>query len=293
VDPKFLDQVVGRVRRASFDIVSLDEAHFRLTEGDVRRPFVCLCFDDGYKDTLEFAYPVLRRHGLPFAIYVASDYPSGHGDPWWLALEEAVGRVDRLEARIDGALRRLRCVTPSEKERTYRRLYHWLRVIDEKDARAFVLELCANAGLESHTLGRELLLSWDEIRQLAADPLVTIGAHTRRHYALAKLTLAEAFAEIEESVRRIERELDRPCRHFAYAYGDPASAGPREFSIVKELGLKTGVTTRQGPIGANGPLWLMALPSIWLDGSYKNAAYVSLYIGGAPFVVSRRRRLPW
>jgi peptidoglycan/xylan/chitin deacetylase (PgdA/CDA1 family) len=39
-------------------------------------------------------------------------------------------------------------------------------------------------------------MTGDEIRRLAADPLVTIGAHTRRHFALAKLTLSEARDEI-------------------------------------------------------------------------------------------------
>ena len=79
---------------------------------------------------------------------------------------------------------------------------------------------------------------------------MTIGAHTRRHIALAKLTLAEARAEIEESVRRIERETGRACRHFSYPYGDEASAGAREFALVKEMGLKTAVTTRKGLIHA-------------------------------------------
>ena len=84
--------------------------------------------------------------------------------------------------------------------------------------------------------------------ELADDPLVTIGAHTRRHYALAKLTLADARAEIDESVRRIEREIGQPCRHFSYPYGDETSAGQREFDLAKELGIKTGVTTRKGLI---------------------------------------------
>jgi peptidoglycan/xylan/chitin deacetylase (PgdA/CDA1 family) len=46
-----------------------------------------------------------------------------------------------------------------------------------------------------------------------ADPLVTIGAHTCRHFALAKLTLSEAHDEIAQSLVRIERELGLPCRH--------------------------------------------------------------------------------
>ena len=62
-------------------------------------------------------------------------------------------------------------------------------------------------------------MSWDELRELAQDPLVTIGAHTKSHFALAKLPEADTRAEIADSVARIERELGRPCRHFSYPYG--------------------------------------------------------------------------
>jgi peptidoglycan/xylan/chitin deacetylase (PgdA/CDA1 family) len=127
------------------------------------------------------------------------------------------------------------------------------------------------------------MMTWAEIRQMAADPLVTIGAHTRRHYALAKLTLAEARAEIEESVKRIERELGRPCRHFSYPYGDEASAGPREFEIARELGLKTAVTTRKGLIHRQHACELTALPRVSLNGDYQNPRYVKVLLSGAPF----------
>jgi peptidoglycan/xylan/chitin deacetylase (PgdA/CDA1 family) len=127
------------------------------------------------------------------------------------------------------------------------------------------------------------MMNWAEIGQLAADPLVTIGAHTRRHYALAKLTLAEAHAEIEKSVRRIEQETGKPCRHFSYPYGDEASAGPREFELVKELGLRTGVTTRKGLIHPRHAHELTALPRVSLNGDYQKSRYVKVLLSGAPF----------
>ena len=48
--------------RSELDIVSLDEMHRRLIEGDFRRRFVCITIDDGYRDTLEWAYPILQAH---------------------------------------------------------------------------------------------------------------------------------------------------------------------------------------------------------------------------------------
>jgi peptidoglycan/xylan/chitin deacetylase (PgdA/CDA1 family) len=283
VTPQFLELVIRQVRRSGFEIVSLDEAHFRLIEGDYGRPFVCFTFDDGYRDNLEHAYPIFKRHQLPFAIYIPTDYADGRGDLWWLALEKVILKVDALNMKIDGSQRRLRCGTPAEKDATFHSVYWWLRSIDEVDARGIVRELCDGIDFQADSLCADLMMSWAEIGQLAADPLVTIGAHTRRHYALAKLTLAEAHAEIERSVRRIEQETGKPCRHFSYPYGDEASAGPREFALVKELGLRTGVTTRKGLIHARHAQELTALPRVSLNGDYQKARYVKVLLSGAPF----------
>jgi peptidoglycan/xylan/chitin deacetylase (PgdA/CDA1 family) len=283
VTPKFLEEVILQVRASGFQIVSLDEAHFRLIEGSYGKPFVCFTFDDGYRDNLEHAYPIFKRYNLPFAIYVPTDYADGHGDLWWLALEKVIVRVKALSVKIDGVQRRLRCGTAAEKNAAFDTLYWWLRGIDETSARAFVRDLCNDADFDPRTLSTELMMSWDEIRQLAADPLVTFGAHTRRHFALGKLTISEAQTEIAESVRRIERELGMPCRHFSYPYGDEASAGPREFAIVRELGLKTGVTTRKGLVHPKHAHELTALPRVSLNGDYQKSRYVKVLLTGAPF----------
>jgi peptidoglycan/xylan/chitin deacetylase (PgdA/CDA1 family) len=283
VTPQFLELVIRQVRRSGFEIISLDEAHFRLIEGDYGRPFVCFTFDDGYRDNFEHAYPIFKRHQLPFAIYIPTDYADGRGDLWWLALEKVILKVDALNMKIDGSQRRLRCGTPAEKDATFHSVYWWLRSIDEVDARGIVRELCDGIDFQADSLCADLMMSWAEIGQLAADPLVTIGAHTRRHYALAKLTLAEAYAEIERSVRRIEQETGKPCRHFSYPYGDEASAGPREFALVKELGLRTGVTTRKGLIHPRHAQELTALPRVSLNGDYQKARYVKVLLSGAPF----------
>ena len=142
VTPQFLELVIRQVRQSGFEIVSLDEAHFRLIEGDYGTPFVCFTFDDGYRDNLEHAYPIFKRHNLPFAVYIPTDYADGRGDLWWLALEKVVLQLDALTMKIDGATRRLRCSTPAEKDATFHAVYWWLRSIDEVDARGIVRELC-------------------------------------------------------------------------------------------------------------------------------------------------------
>ena len=62
VSPQFLEDVLRELRRSGVDIVTLDEMHRRLKEQDFRRRFVCLTFDDGYRDNARYALPVLRKY---------------------------------------------------------------------------------------------------------------------------------------------------------------------------------------------------------------------------------------
>ena len=75
------------LRDAEIDLISLDEMHRRMVEGDFRRRFACVTLDDGYRDNREWAYPILKRQHVPFAIYVPTSFPDRLGKLWWIALD--------------------------------------------------------------------------------------------------------------------------------------------------------------------------------------------------------------
>ncbi|MGE0701247.1 MAG: polysaccharide deacetylase family protein [Hyphomicrobiaceae bacterium] len=283
VTPEFLDEAIRLVVGLGFDVISLDDVHARLAEGDFDRPFAAFTFDDGYRDNREFAYPIFRRHGLPFAIYVPTDFPDGRGDLWWLKLEMAIAASSTVELRMDGVPTRFAAATVAEKDEAFARIYWWLRAQPEDEARRIVGDLCRRAAIDASSLCRDLIMGWDELRDLASDPLVTIGAHTRRHLSLAKLTRAEARIEIEESVWRLEKELQRSVHHFSFPYGDETSAGPREFELVSELGLHTAVTTRKGLVHPHHARALTGLPRVSLNGEFQSTRYLKVMLTGAPF----------
>jgi len=284
ITPDFLEQVIDLVVDSGFDVLSLDDVHARLCEGDFERPFASFTFDDGYRDNRDFAYPIFKRHNLPFAVYVPSDFADGRGDLWWLKLEQVIAASEAVHARIDGVAERFETVTREQKEQAFSRIYWWLRSIPELEARRFVSEMCDVHGVDAPRLCRDLVMGWDELRDFARDPLVTIGGHTRRHLALAKLSLSEARLEMEEGLRRLERELARPIRHFSYPYGDETSAGPREFELARELGLQTAVTTRKGLLHEHHANLATGLPRVSLNGNFQNTRYVKVMLSGAPFV---------
>lgn len=285
ITPDFLEAVLGEVLAAGFDVIGLDDVRNRLTSDVTDRPFACFTFDDGYRDNRDYALPVFQKFGLPFTIFVPANFPAGQADLWWLVLEETIRRANGIDVTIDGRSRRFETSTVPGKEQAFHEIYWQLRRMDEDAARAIVADLARVHGVDGPALGRDLLMNWDEIRQLAKDPLVTFGAHTNGHYALAKLPEDRARAEIVESIATMEKELGRPCRHFSFPYGDPTAAGEREFRLASEAGVATAVTTRKGLVHARHLNRLTALPRVSLNGDYQDTRFVKVFMSGAPFAL--------
>ncbi len=283
VTPEFLEDVVLWLRHAGIDIVSLEEMHRRLVARDFGRRFVCLTFDDGYRDNLRFAYPILKRHRAPFAIYVPTSFPERLGELWWLTLEAVIAGNDRIEVAIAGERLAYDARDADEKRAAFSTIYWRLRRLDsETDMRRIVRELAARYGVKAEAFCDDLCMTWDELARLAADPLVTIGAHTVNHIMLRKAPDSIVSAELRMSAAAIEAALGVRPHHFSYPVGDPTSAGPREFQIAASLGFKTAVTTRPGVLFPEHREHLTALPRISLNGEFQRLRYLRVLLSGAP-----------
>lgn len=95
--------------------------------------------------------------------------------------------------------------------------------------------------------GRGDLMGWDQIRELAADPLVTIGHHTAAHPHLADIDLTAAAADLQRADDRFIAELGRVPELFAYPYGEygtPQRALIESRGFVAAFGQQSGVTNR-------------------------------------------------
>jgi peptidoglycan/xylan/chitin deacetylase (PgdA/CDA1 family) len=128
-------------------------------------------------------------------------------------------------------------------------------------------------------------MDWNEIAEIAADPLATIGAHTVNHTMLAKASDDVVRAELKLSRAVLETALGAAPAHLAYPYGDHSTAGAREFRIAAELGFKTAVTTRPGVLFAEHGEHLMALPRVSLNGKYQQERYLPVLMSGAATTV--------
>ncbi|MGB3539884.1 MAG: polysaccharide deacetylase family protein [Mesorhizobium sp.] len=281
IAPDFLDAVIADMKASGYIFVSMDEAVERILAGGKGGQFAAITADDGYRDNITEALPILEKHGAPITIYVASGLIDGTTDLWWDVVEAIVDAHESLSVPARGGAFTLDCSTPAKKQQANMRLHDYLALeVQEEEQCALLRDLARSGGVDADEPRRKTLMNWDELRAAAAHPLVTIGAHTVCHYNLKRLAEPCARREIEGGRSILKRQLGEMPRHLAYPYGYARAVGYREVGLAREAGYASAVTTRHGVLRAEHANFLHALPRISINGRYQNLAHIRTMLSG-------------
>ena len=83
VTPQFLEQTIEDYRNQGYRFVSINQACDIIAGKDKGKPFICLTFDDGYRDNYTTTHPLLKRYNVPFAVYVTTGFVDNKLPMWW------------------------------------------------------------------------------------------------------------------------------------------------------------------------------------------------------------------
>jgi peptidoglycan/xylan/chitin deacetylase (PgdA/CDA1 family) len=226
-----------------FTVLPLTDAICLLRNGKLPARALAITFDDGYADNATVAWPLLRRHGLPATIFVATGFLDG-GRMWNDAIIEAIRRVPQGVLDVDAIGLGTHVIDDDASRRgAIRALLGQLKYLPAAQRRERVDELVRIAGVE---LPNDLMLSRDALRRLALDGM-EVGAHTINHPILAGLDDDAVRREIAGSRDELESLLRQPVRLFAYPNGKPnRDYSAATVSLVRSIGFKAAVSTSWG-----------------------------------------------
>jgi peptidoglycan/xylan/chitin deacetylase (PgdA/CDA1 family) len=254
----FLNTLIGLLRADEWDIVTIDQALRRLARKDTARRYAVLTFDDGYRDTVTRALPILERWHAPFTVYVPTGAPTRELYSWWLGVRALFERHEKVI--VVAMHKTFSCGNLESKMRGYREVVQW---VHQDYRRASGLdETFRRYGIVMAELNDACFMDETQLRALARHPLATIGAHTASHVALSTYDADRVQREMSDNRRYLEGLTERPVRHLAYPYGTPLACGPREFELAADAGFQSAVTTRYGPLFVAHARHLHALPRI-------------------------------
>jgi peptidoglycan/xylan/chitin deacetylase (PgdA/CDA1 family) len=276
ISPERLEEIIKFFKDRDYAFISLDELLTIDRTTKPTRKFVVFTFDDGYLDNYEYAYPIFRKHGVPFTIYVATSLPDSKAILWWYLLEDVVLANSSVQLEVEGRKMNFRTQTIKEKEITFNKIRHWFALADEKNLPLLSNSLFYGNEEAISAKTKALSLTWELIKELSKDPLVTIGSHTVNHFPLDSLTADNSAYEMTESKRIIESRIGKEVRHFCYPLG---SHGIKEIEILKKSSYATATTIKMANIFIENLEHPFSLPRIMIN-SLTTDKILSLQING-------------
>jgi peptidoglycan/xylan/chitin deacetylase (PgdA/CDA1 family) len=228
----------------TYRVLTVETLVAGIASGTLPRNALAVTFDDGYRDNLTHAAPILARHGLPATVFLATGFIGTAEVPWfdrvalafkvttlpvfiapWGDIHSLDDQDHRLEA-LDRALRYLKRLPDEEFRERFDAMLEALGVTDQKGF-------------------KNLMLTWDDVHALAGLGF-SIGAHTVNHPILSRVNVRRASTEILGSRMMIEAALGFPPNAFAYPNGGPEDYTEAVTRLVREAGFTCAVTTRFG-----------------------------------------------
>jgi peptidoglycan/xylan/chitin deacetylase (PgdA/CDA1 family) len=225
------------------NVVPLEQA---LGDLDAGRPLppraVALSFDDGYRDTLDLAVPILERLRLPATFFLVPGLLSGEVRAWWEDLGWAF-----VNAGVDTV--RFGDRDLPVRGREGRRSYHWLserlRELDRSARDQATEELVDRLRPSGPPRDRELFMDWPAAKELVERGF-EVGSHSNYHAVLSRERAAEQVRDLATARERLEGGLGVQVRLLAYPSGQASEYDRDTVRAAEVAGHSHAFTTDAG-----------------------------------------------
>lgn len=127
--------------------------------------------------------------------------------------------------------------------------------------------------------GLSRYMTWDMIREIAADPLVTIGSQTATHLHMNDSSDAQNMSDLETSNARFKDELGSVPELIAYPYGEFSQA---VIETVKKAGFIAGFGQHSGAFASGDDAF--TLPRFAMNETYGDLGRLKTAAGALPIL---------
>jgi peptidoglycan/xylan/chitin deacetylase (PgdA/CDA1 family) len=233
-----------RVLRRLCTIVPLASALHDLSDGRPLPPrALAITFDDGYRDNLTIAGPMLRRLGVPATCFLVPGILSGETDPWWERLAWAFARASVPQVVWEGE--QLATGDVAARRRALDRVSDRLKTRTRRERGAAVGQLVgllepAGGGYDP----REMFLDWDGARALGE--YMELGSHTMYHAILSQEDAEAQHDDLARSRDELRRGTGAEIGVLAYPNGKRADYDDATLSAAAAAGYDHAITTERG-----------------------------------------------
>lgn len=243
MDPELFEKIMSFVSR-NYEVVSLGD--LCLQNKLTSKPPLAITFDDGFRDYVDYALPVLEKYNFHSTMYVVTDCVRDNIPTWTYVMDYVFFHTSKLELPYFDygtdckQFAVYKWQTKQEQIDYCRKFKQSLKNVENERRKAIIKSF--RNGFDDVEIPGDLMMSWDELRSVKKE-LVSIGSHTISHPPLATIKNEEELeAEIKVSGQIIERELG----YFPNSISYPVGSYCDKVKIVsKNAGYEIGLAVDQ------------------------------------------------
>lgn len=240
----------------------LDEAVLRLERGELPENAVAVTFDDGYRDNYLYAYPILRRYGVPATIFLSTGVIGTSEVLWFEHVFTAFRRTQRSAVEsFCPPTRMIPIGSMSERQAALHEVLNLCRSLSDEERRELVSTLLHRLEVRADPQPG-LMLSWDEVRRMSGGG-VTFGCHTMTHPILSHVSPDRFHDEIVRPKQLIEEKTGQAVVSFAYPNGRRADYSSGVKQALLKAGYRYAVTTEPGSNQTGDDLFELRRATPW------------------------------
>ncbi len=249
ITPEKLEEFILFLKEKGYLFISLDQlADWLDNKYKINQKFICLTFDDGYRDNLIYALPILKKHHVPATIYVTNCLPNGNGILWWYLFENHAKKKNQLILNSSVGQVVFHWKDEHDAHKQFGKVSEAIKSIPLSELSKVISDSFGISGNEFKSSCAEVSLTWEEIKELSDEPLICIGAHTMNHISVKNQKEEFVREEMLNSKIEIEQKIGRHVHHFAYPFGGEFDVSGRDLNIASQIGYKTSTLNQPGNI---------------------------------------------
>lgn len=244
LSPERFDEIL-KYLKSKFEIHQVDNLLANNIPAKSKKPLASIVFDDGYKDYIEYALPILKNHNLSASMYVVTDCVDREIPPWTYVLDNALANTKKNKIEIDSSLLpdKLKYTSwknEAEKISFAKKLKPFLKTVSNSTRENIYKQVIKS--IDDVQLPQNLMMNWNEINEIKTAGTI-IGSHTATHPLLAKIeTESEIENELKLSSDKIKVHTSELPQTISYPIG---SFDERVKAIAKKAGYKFGLAVEQ------------------------------------------------
>jgi peptidoglycan/xylan/chitin deacetylase (PgdA/CDA1 family) len=220
--PQMFEKCINYITK-KYQVVLVEDYFLRKENYSKKKDFACITFDDGFKDNIEYAAPILKKYNCPASFYIGTNLVDKDIPTWTHLYDHLFYKTKKKSLALHSSYltneynQTINLPSDRARNKFRKQLFPELKKMPHRELQNILAQISGQFNDVSPP--KNYMMNWDEVNQLKNDNFV-IGSHTKTHPLLSTIDDDFLLKELKDSADRIREMTGVQPVSLSYPIGD-------------------------------------------------------------------------